>query len=192
MYADEYIVIICKKSPYNGFGSSKQQLQTTITSNYMRNSHASMIRTIHTFARILLCLCLLGGARAWAVMIIANPNVSVTSPSQNAVRAMFAMKLLQWPDGQPVRVFVLADDNPLHRAFCKEVLDVYPYQLRQTWDRLVYSGTGQAPTEVGSEQEMLRKVASTPGALGYARKVKPGDRVRILSVDDPGSIFSAE
>lgn len=151
-----------------------------------------MIRTARIMARILLCLCLLGGAKAWAVMIIANPNVSATTLSQNALRAMFAMKLLQWPDGQPVRVFVLPDDNPLHRAFCKEALDVYPYQLRQTWDRLVYSGTGQAPTEVGSEQEMLKRVASTPGALGYARKVKPGDRVRILSGDNPGRINSAE
>ena len=158
----------------------------------MRYSYTLMIRTAHTMARILLCLCLLGGAKAWAMVIIVNPNVSVASVSQNAVRAMFAMKLLQWPDGQPVRVFVLPDDNPLHRTFCKEVLDVYPYQLRQTWDRLVYSGTGQAPTEVVSEEEMLKKVASTPGAIGYARKVKPGDRVRILSVDNPARIISAE
>ncbi|BBP05074.1 hypothetical protein TPL01_18520 [Sulfuriferula plumbiphila] len=158
----------------------------------MRYSHTFMIRTARIMARILLCLCLLGVAKAWAVMIIANPHVSATTLSQNALRAMFAVKLLQWPDSQPVRVFVLPDDNPLHRAFCKEALDVYPYQLRQTWDRLVYSGTGQAPTEVGSEQEMLKRVATTPGALGYARKVKPGDRVRILSGDNPGRINSAE
>jgi len=172
---------------------SKQQLPADNDNKHgMRSSHTLMIRTIHAMARILLCLCLLGGAKAWAVVIIVNPNVSVTTLSQNAVRAMFAMKLLEWPDGQPVRVFVLPDDNPLHRAFCKEALDVYPYQLRQTWDRLVYSGTGQAPTEVGSEQEMLRKVASTPGALGYVRKIKPGDRVRILTVDNPDRIISAE
>ena len=158
----------------------------------MRYSYTLMIRTAHFMTRILLCLCLLGGAKAWAVAIIVNPNVSVTTLSQNAVRAMFAMKLLQWPDGRPVRVFVLADDNLLHRTFCKEVLDVYPYQMRQTWDRLVYSGTGQAPTEVASEDEMVRKVASTPGAMGYVRKVKPGDRVRILTVDNPARIISAE
>lgn len=172
---------------------NKQQLPADNDGRHdSRYSPTLMFRAVHTMARLLLILCLLGGAKAWAVVIIANPNVSVTSLSQNAVRAMFAMKLLQWPDGQPVRVFVLPDDNPLHRAFCKEALDIYPYQLRQTWDRLVYSGTGQAPTEVGSEQEMLRKVASTPGALGYVRRVKPGDRVRILTVDNPDRIISAE
>ena len=143
-------------------------------------------------ARTLLCLCVLYGANARAVTIIVNPSVALTSVSQNAVRSMFAMKLLQWPDGQPVRVFVLPDDNPLHRVFCKEVLDVYPYQLRQTWDRLVYSGTGQAPIEVNSEEEMLKSVANTPGALGYLKKVKPGERVRALSVGNSARIFSGE
>lgn len=143
-------------------------------------------------AHTLLCLCSFHGASTWAVTIIVNPGVTVSSASQNAVRSMFAMKLLQWPDGQPVRVFVLPDDNSLHKAFCKEVLDVYPYQLRQTWDRLVYSGTGQAPIEVGSEEEMLKSVANTPGALGYLRKTKPGERVRTLSVGNPTRAFSGE
>lgn len=143
-------------------------------------------------AHTLLCLCSFYGASAWAVTIIVNPSVTVSSASQNAVRSMFAMKLLQWPDGQPVRVFVLPDDNSLHKAFCKEVLDVYPYQLRQTWDRLVYSGTGQAPIEVGSEEEMLKSVANTPGALGYLKKTKPGERIRTLSVGNPIRAFSRE
>jgi len=151
-----------------------------------------MIRAAHTITHALLYSCLFFGVKTWAVTIIVNPSVTISAASQNAVRAMFAMKLLQWPDGQPVRVFVLPDDNPLHRTFCKEALDIYPYQLRQTWDRQIYSGTGQAPTEVGSEEEMLKKVASTPGALGYVRKVKPGDRVRTLSVSNPVRTFSAE
>jgi len=142
-----------------------------------------MTRLILTLIRCLIVLSLMLLKPVWAVEIIANPDVPVSSVSQNALRAMFAMKLLQWSDGRPVRVFVLPDDNPLHRAFCKEKLDLYPYQLRQTWDRLVYSGTGQAPTEVDSEADMLSSVARTPGALGYIRKSRLNDAVRILTVE---------
>lgn len=152
----------------------------------------SMTGIARLVVRVLLGFSLGWGTSAGAVDIIVNRGVSVSSVSQQRVRAMFAMKLLQWPDGQQVRVFVLADDVPLHRTFSKEVLGVYPYQLRQTWDRLVYSGTGQAPTEVGSEAEMLKRVARTPGALGYARHAQPGDRVRILSVDNFVRVISAE
>ena len=133
--------------------------------------------------RLLLVLCLTCAIPAWAVDVIVNPDVPVSSMSQTTVRAMFAMKLLQWPDGRPVRVFVLPDDNPLHRLFCKEKLELYPYQLRQTWDRLVYSGTGQAPTEVDYETEMLSRVARTPGAIGYIRNSRLNDAVRVLTVE---------
>jgi hypothetical protein len=61
----------------------------------------------------------------------------------------------------------LADDAPLHANFVKHVLGLYPRQLRRVWDRRTYSGTGQAPQQVGSMTEMLSKVANTPGAVGY-------------------------
>ena len=59
-----------------------------------------------------------------------------------------------------VKVFVLADDHELHRAFAKQVLGLFPYQLRSIWDRQVFSGTGQAPIPVADEAEMLRVVGS--------------------------------
>lgn len=140
-------------------------------------------RPLRILALLLFGVVLLGSELAGAVDVIAHPDVAVNRLSRNAARAMFAMKLLQWPDGRPVRVFVLPDEHPLHRALCKEKLDIYPYQLRQTWNRLVYSGTGQAPIEVDSEQEMLTRVAQTPGSLGYVRRSKPDDPVRVLTVE---------
>ena len=40
------------------------------------------------------------------------------------------------------------------------------------WDRLVFSGTGQAPDTVTSTEEMLARVASTPGAIGYLSQIQ--------------------
>ncbi|MDW8323248.1 MAG: hypothetical protein RMK60_04015 [Burkholderiales bacterium] len=122
-------------------------------------------------------------APAFAVEVIAHPTVSVSRLSLTQAKAMFSMRQARWPDGQRAWVFVLPDNHPVHSAFSKEVLNLYPYQLRQTWDRLVFSGLGQAPIEVASEEEMLRRVASTPGAIGYVSRTTPHDRVRILTVD---------
>jgi hypothetical protein len=83
------------------------------------------------------------------------------------IREIFFMRLNTWPDGSPVRVFVLPDDNPLHIRFAKEILGVYPFQLRSAWDRLLYSGTGVSPTTVETQQEMRKRIESTPGAIGY-------------------------
>ncbi len=104
---------------------------------------------------------------ALAVAVAVHPGVSVSQLSRDELRAIFAMRRRTWPDGTPIRVYVLPDDHPLHRAFCKNVLHVYPHQLRRIWDRNVYAGTGQAPVEVGDVETMHARIASHPGAIGY-------------------------
>jgi len=131
----------------------------------------------------LLLSLILSPGLAGAVDVIANKNVSVNSISLASARAIFGMRQVKWPDGTPIRVFVLPDNHVLHGAVCKERLNIFPYQLRQSWDRLVYSGMAQAPSEAMSEEELLNKVAVTPGAIGYVRKVKANDPVKILNVE---------
>jgi ABC-type phosphate transport system substrate-binding protein len=118
------------------------------------------------------------------MVAIVNPSVSQTSITRNFARALFGMRAQRWPgDGGDVTVFVLPDQHVLHAAFAKNVLDMFPQQLRNAWDRLVYSGTGRAPVEVSSEEEMLEGVAATPGAVGYVSKGKVNaKRVRTLDV----------
>lgn len=122
--------------------------------------------------------------QAVATDIIVNRGVAGTSLTLASARALFGMRLTRWPDGRPVQLFVFPDGHPAHAALCKEDLNIFPYQLRQSWDRLVYSGMAQAPIEVATEEEMIGRVATTPGALGYVRKVKPNDPVKVLYVTD--------
>jgi len=116
------------------------------------------------------------------ISVIVNPSVNQVALSQNTLRAIFGMRMRVWPDGQPIRVFVLADDDPLHIRFCKTVLQVFAHQMRSAWDRGVFSGTGQAPTLVGSELELVQLVASTPGGIGYAMGSSIDDRMVELDV----------
>lgn len=114
-----------------------------------------------------LLLALAWSSGAGAADVIANPAYPQGDIARSLLRGVFGMRVRAWPDGRPVRVFVLADDSPVHQDFTKSQLQMYPYQLRQNWDRLLYSGTGQPPIVVTSEQEMIRRVAETPGAIGY-------------------------
>ncbi|HNQ03446.1 MAG TPA: hypothetical protein PKH69_02420 [Thiobacillaceae bacterium] len=121
--------------------------------------------------------------QAGAVDVIANRSVPVSQLSQANARAIFGMRQVKWPDGSLIRVFVLPDGHPLHSALCKERLNLYPYQLRQSWDRLVYSGMAQAPVMVESETELISKVAATPGAVGYASRAPSNEKIRVIHVD---------
>ncbi|MCC5882145.1 MAG: hypothetical protein JJU25_05850 [Halomonas sp.] len=117
------------------------------------------------------------------IVLIANHQVANTSLTQDTTRAIFAMRQRNWPDGQAVRVFVLPNRHPVHARFAKELLAVYPHQLQLAWDRMVFSGTGQAPSQVNSQSEMLERVATTPGALGYLEREYLDDRVQVIYMD---------
>lgn len=124
----------------------------------------------------------LAGALEPVMIAITAPSTGEKAISLGTLRAMFGMRLHKWPDGTPVKVFVYRDGAPEHVAFSKQVLQVFPHQLRQAWDRLVFSGLGQYPEQVSSAQEMLAKVAATPGAIGYINASEVNQNVRILRV----------
>ncbi|MDR4520383.1 MAG: hypothetical protein R3E36_07250 [Nitrosomonas sp.] len=114
--------------------------------------------------------------------VIAHPDVGQESITPNVLRAIFSMRMKTWSNNRLVKVYVLPDDHPLHQMFSKETLNVFPYQLRANWDRLVFSGTGQAPTTVASSEEMLRRIANTPGSIGYLESSFISDDVHVLQI----------
>ncbi len=118
-----------------------------------------------------------------AVEVVVNRSVTPQSFSRHTIRAIFGMRLPTWPDGTPIQVFVLPNEHPLHVAFSKEILHTFPYQLRLAWDRLVFSGTGQAPMQVSSESEMYKRVATTPGAIGYLPETMIDENVRTPEIN---------
>jgi ABC-type phosphate transport system substrate-binding protein len=122
---------------------------------------------------------------AGAVEVVVNSDVTATHLTSLELRAIFTMRLRTWPDGLPIRVFVLSDSAPAQAEFSKKILDMFPYQLRRYWDRLVFSGTGQAPTELNSAEEMRDRVASTPGAIGYLPENLVDNRIRVVKVGTP-------
>ena len=137
-------------------------------------------------ARWLVCMALsLSCLVSWAnepndVVLIAHPNVRVDTLSRDTARAIVAMRQRTWPNGQAASVFVLPEDHPVHARFSKSLLNVYPHQLRLAWDRVVFSGTGQAPNVVMSQPDMIKHVASTPGGLGYIERGYLDDSVNVI------------
>src|SRR5579859_696491 len=141
-------------------GTSDRHEQTNNTlfaaaALHPRMSRAAAGRPLLLLRLALLLLC------AWSARTLAGETEIIVSPDQSAVtvdrgmlRAIFTTRLRQWPDGTPIRLFVMPDDNALHDQFCREQLGMYPYVLRELWDRLLYTGTGLTPTVVHTEAEM--------------------------------------
>jgi hypothetical protein len=141
---------------------------------------AASMRRLHRLATPLVLLLLSIGAchelRAQSVEIIVNPDLKSVQLDRDLLRAIFTMRLRSWPNGPPVRVFVLPDSDPVSDRFYREQLGMYSYVLRSAWDRMVFTGTGLAPTVVHSEKEMRERVRETPGAIGYVSRGRDSKR----------------
>lgn len=133
--------------------------------------------------RRLIVLILLVSPHAASAGIIVHPGVEGRSISVASLRNIYTLRQTLWPNRQPIVIFVLPDDHPVQEAFAKETLGLYPYRLRQIWDRLSYSGMASAPIEVRDENEMRARVRATPGAIGYTSKDTGYDGIKTLRLE---------
>ena len=129
-----------------------------------------------------ICFALESNQLESPVLPVVNQQVQQDNISKHGLSAIFKMRLHKWKDGSAVTVFVLADDQPLHKAFCKTILNVFPHQMRRNWNRLVFSGSGQAPIQLDSTEEMINQLISTPGAIGYLRKSDIKEGIKVLRI----------
>lgn len=135
--------------------------------NLLRNPLCSILR-------ISLCIT----ALTWSVEARSDSlsivPFSLVNPSgqfdREELREIFFGRRTRWKDGSPVHVYVLPDNHPAHIRFAKEILGIYPYQLRSAWDRMIFSGTGTPPVVVDSLKQMQAQVNQTPGAIGYLER----------------------
>jgi ABC-type phosphate transport system substrate-binding protein len=138
------------------------------------------------FSRVVLAVLVACTSQvAAADAVIVNESVMINKLTRHELRSIFSMRSVRWPDGSPIRVFVLPDQNMLHKSFVKQELDMFPYQLRMSWDRAVFSGTGAPPRKVSTIEDMVTRIRSTKGGIGYINdeSIPLAEGVKIVQVD---------
>ena len=116
------------------------------------------------------------------IVLVVNDSVKIRQISTDSLRAIYSLRQLSWPNGEEVTTFVLNIDGDTHRQFCRDLLKVYPHQLKKGWDRMEYTGRARGPQVVQSEQMLLDLVKQIPGAIGYVQRVVETPNVHMISV----------
>ncbi|MDG6774830.1 hypothetical protein QCB45_10845 [Thiomicrorhabdus sp. ZW0627] len=113
--------------------------------------------------------------------VIVNETVPVKDVNSLYLKRIYAMQVNKWPNGHPIKVFILPSRSELHKQFSVSKLGIQSYQLDRLWSRLIFTGTGKSPEVVQTQGEMLIKVKDTEGAIGYVAEDFKVDGVRVLS-----------
>jgi ABC-type phosphate transport system substrate-binding protein len=122
-------------------------------------------------------------APAWSVevVIIAHPSVSVDQITSAEVRDFYTGDIKEWRNGDAVVVMALKPRSDAKKAFYK-YLGMSSSRMKSIWMKNMLSGDGQPPRAHETEEEVLKNVASTPGAIGYVRRSLVTAEVTTLAV----------
>ncbi len=128
---------------------------------------------------LLICLfaCAIGSASSTISAeeaVLVHGTSTVAGLSDDDLKDYYLGKKASWPDGSKV-VIVVLKDGASHENLMKR-LGKSTSQFSTGWKKLVFTGKGSMPEQVGNEDELVAYVAKTPGAIGFADagKVKEG------------------
>ncbi len=101
---------------------------------------------------------------AW--IVIAHPQ-SYTRLTPEKLRDIFSGDRIVSLNGQIAQIVLAREGNPTRRAFVSGFLRRTEASFQTNWLRLVFRGGGaRAPLEVVTDAEVVKAVASRPGAIG--------------------------
>lgn len=115
------------------------------------------------------------------VAVIAHKTVQADTLTQAQLLDYFTGDIKSWSDKTPVVVLDLKAQSEIKDSFYK-LLGLTSSRMKSIWLKRLLLGEGEAPEALKSEEEVVRKVASTPGAIGYVSRTKVNGDVKILRI----------
>ena len=131
----------------------------------------------------MLAIVCISSVAAQEVFIIANAGVPDNALSLQELKNIFNGKQRSWSDKSRIEIGTLVDSTT-HDVFTQTYLNRTARQFENHWRRLVFSGRARTiPDSLATQQEMVRFVGSTAGAIGYiSAGTLIDDNIKILTI----------
>ena len=98
--------------------------------------------------------------------VIVNKTVPQETMSEKDILDIYTLNWPRWDNGTRVTVFDLKREGKTKKAFYRHI-EMDEDELRRIWLRKQFSGKAMPPKIVDTEEDVVDRVANTPGAIGY-------------------------
>ena len=115
------------------------------------------------------------------VAVIAHESVPVDQISKSTLIDYYNKDINSWDNGHPVVLMDLKENDSVKDAFYK-FIGKTSTRMKSIWLKKMLSGEGDPPHTISTENEMLKKVASTPGAIGFINHALIDPTVKTLLI----------
>ena len=116
------------------------------------------------------------------VAVIAHKSAPMDSIEKIKLLDFYTGDIRVWDDDRPVVVFDLKPRGDVRNAFYK-FLGKSSSRMKSIWMKKMLSGESDPPESMQSEEDILKKVATTPGAIGFVSQSIVNKDVKTVNND---------
>ncbi len=115
--------------------------------------------------------------------ILVNPGVGESSSSKAQIKQILLANQTTWKDGKKIVIVTLSPDATGADDVATEFMSMSAIQAKKYWLTKVFGGVlASAPASLDSVEEVVDKVASTPGTIAVIPKDSKLGKVKVLSL----------
>lgn len=129
-----------------------------------------------------LALATAGTAAHAALAIIAHPSNKAAGITLEEAEQIYLGKSRELANGRRVAPVDQSTGTASRSKFYRSVVKKDERELKAYWSKLIFTGKGQPPREIGDDAAVQAWVASNPDAIGYVDGKFVNSSVKVLLI----------
>lgn len=131
---------------------------------------------------VLLCtLSLPSGAQAESVVVVVGASSNAPKLNAEQVSAIFLGTVKSFPNGEKAIPVDQTVGSPTYVKFYTQAIGRNESQMKAYWSRMVFTGKGSAPQEVGNAAAVKKLLADNPNLVGYIDASMVDSSIKIIA-----------
>lgn len=110
------------------------------------------------------------GVCAGELVVIVSSKSPVSSLRADQVADIFLGQIANFPGGMEAVALDQRIGSPERDEFYEKITSKTPPLVKAYWTKMIFTGRGQPPKEVGGSAAIRKMVAENPGLIGYIDK----------------------
>jgi len=138
-----------------------------------------MLRHLLLFLPLYLLMLITSPVYA-ATVVIAHPDNGSQSLSAAQVKRIFLGKSKRFPNGEVAVPINQYQQQQSRIDFDTNLLKKSASQLKAYWSKLVFTGKGSPPKDLGNDDAVKQLIAANPNMIGYIDSSKVDASVKVI------------
>lgn len=131
---------------------------------------------------VLMAAAVIGNATRAEVVVVVSPKSQITQLQAQELADVFLGRTTTLSSGVEAVPLDLQTGTPTRDDFYRSVLGWTPSLLKAHWSKIIFTGSGQPPREIGNPQTLKKLINANERYIGYMHKADVDQSVKVVTL----------